>query len=270
MHPDRRPLPPPRKIRSSIALWRATRPLAALLPALLLILWATPASTAARPALPDTPRQARADAPAAAVPPEVSRVPPGSGKVALTFDAGEWPGRIDALLAALERRRVKATFFLCGIYIDSFPSRARAIAAAGHELASHSYHNVDHRRLSNQQIVEEIRAQEAALLRVTGRRNAPYWRAPYGYRDDRVLRQVASLGYRSVQWSLDSLDTVGQPKSADFIFRRLTNRPLAQLDGGIILLHVNPNGTIDALPRVLAYLDSVGLKQVTVSELLGE
>ena len=211
--------------------------------------------------------------PAAAAPtpaPEVFRVPAGSGKVALTFDAGEWPGRVQTILDTLARHHAKATFFLCGIYIDSFPSRAKAIAAAGHELASHSYHNVDHRYLSNQQIRNEIRLQEAALLRATGRHNAPYWRAPYGYRNDRVLDQVSKLGYRSIMWSLDSLDTVGQPKSANFIFNRLTNRPRSQLDGGILLLHVNPNGTVDSLNRVLNYLDAVGLRQVTVSELLGE
>lgn len=211
--------------------------------------------------------------PAAAAPtpaPEVFRVPAGSGKVALTFDAGEWPGRVQTILDTLARHHAKATFFLCGIYIDSFPSRAKAIAAAGHELASHSYHNVDHRYLSNQQIRNEIRLQEAALLRVTGRHNAPYWRAPYGYRNARVLDQVSKLGYRSIMWSLDSLDTVGQPKSANFIFNRLTNRPRSQLDGGILLLHVNPNGTVDSLNRVLNYLDAVGLRQVTVSELLGE
>lgn len=199
---------------------------------------------------------------------EVFRVPAGSGKVALTFDAGEWPGRVQTILDTLARHHAKATFFLCGIYIDSFPSRAKAIAAAGHELASHSYHNVDHRKLSNQQILNEIRLQEAALLRVTGQHNAPYWRAPYGYRDARVLKQVNQLGYRSIMWSLDSLDTVGQPKSANFIFKRLTVRPRSQLDGGIILLHVNPNGTVDSLNRVLNYLDAVGLRQVTISELL--
>src|SRR5690242_2845148 len=103
--------------------------------------------------------------PAAAAPTpasEVFRVPAGSGKVALTFDAGEWPGRVQTILDTLARHHARATFFLCGIYIDSFPSRATAIAAAGHELASHSYHNVDHRKLSNQQILNEIRLQEAA------------------------------------------------------------------------------------------------------------
>jgi peptidoglycan/xylan/chitin deacetylase (PgdA/CDA1 family) len=215
--------------------------------------------------------------PAAAAPaqtptqaPEVFRVPAGSGKVALTFDAGEWPGRVQTILDTLARHHAKATFFLCGIYIDSFPSRAKAIAAAGHELASHSYHNVDHRKLTNQQIRDEIRLQEAALLRVTGQHNVPYWRAPYGYRNDRVLDQVNKLGYRSIMWSLDSLDTFGQPKSANFIYNRLTNRPRSQLDGGILLLHVNPNGTVDSLNRVLNYLDAVGLRQVTVSELLDE
>jgi peptidoglycan/xylan/chitin deacetylase (PgdA/CDA1 family) len=91
---------------------------------LALVLW--PAPTAAYPAIPGTLHRQPPPAAVATVPAEVFRVPAGQGKVALTFDAGEWPGRIDTLLAALKSHHVKATFFLCGIYIDSFPSRARA------------------------------------------------------------------------------------------------------------------------------------------------
>ena len=201
---------------------------------------------------------------------EVFRIPAGSGKVALTFDGGENAGRVSEVLATLASHHAKATFFLCGIYIDSFPSRARAIAQAGHEFASHSYHNINHQNLSNAAITEELQRQEAALLRVTGKRNAPYWRAPYGYRNDRVVAQVGRLGYRSVMWSLDVRDTVAPPKSANYIFGQISNSSRRSLDGGIVLLHVNPNGTVDALPRILDYLDSLGLRQVTVGELLGD
>jgi peptidoglycan/xylan/chitin deacetylase (PgdA/CDA1 family) len=232
---------------------------------LLLALCVWPLPAAAQPALPDP----SGDPASAITRDEVFRIPTGSGKVALTFDGGEWPGPISTILATLARHHVKATFFLCGIYIDSFPSQTRAIARAGEEIASHSYHNEDDRSLSNRQIIDEMRAQEAALLRWTGLYNAPYWRPPYGYRNDRVVQQVNRLGYKSVMWSLDSLDTVAPAKSASYIFNRLTNHPRRDLDGAIIMVHVNPTGTVAALDRVLTYFESVGLHEVTVGQLLG-
>ncbi len=62
---------------------------------------------------------------------------------------------------------------------------------------------------------------------------------PYGARNARVLERCAhALGYHSIYWTIDSLDSVDPPKSARFLYDRITSRSNEQLDGAIILMHV--------------------------------
>lgn len=151
--------------------------------------------------------------------------------------------------------------------MEQNPSRTRAMVAAGQEVASHGYRHQDYRGLSDGAIVRALAAWDNEYHSLTGKHGPPLWRAPYGYTDNRVRVVAAQAGYSTVYWTLDALDTVGSPKSASFIFNRLT-RSGVTLDGSILLLHVNPNGTVDALPRVLANLEARGLSVVSVSGLL--
>ena len=62
--------------------------------------------------------------------------------VALTFDDGPDPRFTPRFLAALDARRVRATFFLLGPMVQAAPGLAAEIAAAGHEIGVHGW---DHR-----------------------------------------------------------------------------------------------------------------------------
>ena len=52
--------------------------------------------------------------------------------VALTFDDGPSGRLTAALLDGLQKREVKATFFLCGYRIRQYPELTERIAAEGH------------------------------------------------------------------------------------------------------------------------------------------
>ncbi|MFC7716000.1 polysaccharide deacetylase family protein [Nonomuraea recticatena] len=58
--------------------------------------------------------------------------------VALTFDDGpdEHTGQIIDVLA---EQRVRATFFVIGSQVEARPQDAKALVAAGHQLANHTY-----------------------------------------------------------------------------------------------------------------------------------
>jgi peptidoglycan/xylan/chitin deacetylase (PgdA/CDA1 family) len=199
---------------------------------------------------------------------QVTRIAPGKKRIALTFDGDAFGGRTGEIIDDLYRYHAKATFFLTGHYMETYPTRSRGLVNSGQEVASHGYKHLDYRDLSDGGIARQLAAWEATYSWLTGGKHGPpIWRAPYGYSTNRVRVVAADSGYRTIYWTLDALDTVGAPKSANFIFNRLT-RPAINLDGAILLLHVNPPGTIDALPRVLANLQARGLKMVTVSELL--
>ena len=115
---------------------------------------------------------------------------------------------------------------------------------------------------------EEIKSAEIFLTDLCGKNPRPLWRAPFGARNARVLGIAHSLGYRSIYWTLDSLDSVDPPKSAGFLIDRITTRSAEQLDGAIILMHVGEPSTAEALPAIIANLQRRGFQLVTVSTLL--
>lgn len=84
---------------------------------------------------------------------------------------------IDLLLACLETRGVKGTFFVLGWLAKHRPEVVRAIAAAGHEVASHGYRHERVTTLTPPQFREDVRAAKAALEDVTGAAVSGY-RAP--------------------------------------------------------------------------------------------
>ena len=196
------------------------------------------------------------------------RVAPGKKRIALTFDAGASGEPMPRILATLRERGIHITMFITGQFAEKYPDYVRQAAQDGHEIANHTYSHPDMRKLTDRQIVDELSRADAIISDLTGRTTRPYWRPPFGARDSRVLNVAAAQGYRSIYWTLDSLDSVGQPKTPDFIFNRVTNTPGINLDGAIILQHFGSDASADALPRILDRLDEMGLKVVTISELL--
>src|SRR3954468_11264080 len=70
---------------------------------------------------------------------------------------------VDVLIETLARRGVKGTFFVLGWLARHRPEVVRAIAAAGHEIASHGF---SHRRVTSltpTAFREEVRASKTAL-----------------------------------------------------------------------------------------------------------
>ena len=113
---------------------------------------------------------------------------------ALSVDVEDWyhdtaarvatpsEGRVEAntlrLLDILERRGVKATFFLLGEVAARFPALARRMADAGHEVGSHGY---QHRPIT-QMTRREFRDDVVRSLRVIAdatRQPVRGYRAPY-------------------------------------------------------------------------------------------
>ncbi len=189
--------------------------------------------------------------------------------VALTLDAGASSAPTRQMLDTLATYQVHVTFFLTGDWILQNPELTRDIVAEGHEVANHSMNHVDFRTLDDAQISQQLQAMAQALYETTGTWPAPYFRPPYGAYDERVLRTVAASGYLPIFWTLDSLDSVGEPKTAEFIVDRLTNTLAAEKrNGAILLAHCGNQSTADALPAVLDYFVNQGLIVTTISQIL--
>lgn len=199
---------------------------------------------------------------------EVIRGARGKRQIAITFDAGANAECFDDLIATLEKAHVRSTFFITGNFAQRHEPCAKAITRHGHEIGNHTWNHADLTRQSDEMVREEITRAEMLLTDIAGQSPRPRLRAPFGERNDRILRIAASLGYRSIYWTLDSLDSVEPRKTPEFLIDRITGKNDAELDGAIILMHVGIKSTADALPAIIANLQGRGFQLVTVSTLL--
>ncbi len=187
--------------------------------------------------------------------------------VALSFDDGPTPEGVDAVLAALEPRGIKATFFLIGNRMEKWPGQARRLAQAGHELGNHSY---SHTRMIGKRSSDydnEI-ARTDRLLKAEGFTKPTLFRPPFGKRLIGLPLAVERAGDRMIMWDVeDNAEQHPNPKAcASDILARV--KP-----GSIILIHpmYRHNQTArDALPMVLDGLKARGYRVVPVGELLAK
>ncbi len=197
---------------------------------------------------------------------EIARGLPGR-RVALTFDAGADSAPATYILDTLRQHNVHITFFLTGKWAEDNPELVRRIAAEGHEIGNHTYDHPDLRELDEAAIAEQVLRTEQIVRDLAGQSTRPLLRPPYGARNQAVLDTLARLGYISIYWTVDSLDSVGEPKTVDFLVRRVTH-PGVPLDGAIFLLHVGNRTSAEALPAILDYFQQEGYRVVPVSEIV--
>ncbi|MEH6473897.1 MAG: polysaccharide deacetylase family protein, partial [Halopseudomonas sp.] len=83
----------------------------------------------------------------------------------------------ERLLAILDNKTTKATFFILGWVAERHPELIKKIAAGGHEIASHGYNHQRINLLSQKQFQEDIRTAKQLLEDLTGEEVKGY-RAP--------------------------------------------------------------------------------------------
>ncbi len=180
-------------------------------------------------------------------------------RIAITFDDGP-SGYTPQVLRMLRRHGAKGTFYMVGQQARAYPGHVRAIQAAGHELANHSY---THARLPS---FTELGNTSNVVQKITGFRPCTF-RPPYGAIDGRLTADARRLGMTSVLWDVDPSDWRAPGTLA--IQQRVLRTARA---GSIILLHDAGGSraqTVAALPAILGTLTRRGYKFVPVRDLLG-
>ena len=184
-------------------------------------------------------------------------------KIALTIDAAWEDDKTPFILDTLDRYNIKATFFLCGFWVDKYPDEVKDIHARGHELGNHTATHPHMNSLSASDMKKELEKFEEKLEKLTGKR-CTVFRAPYGEYNDSVITTVRGLGYEVIQWNLDTIDWK-EERSAQTILDSV----LPKLSpGSIILCHNNGYKIKDYLPTLIETAQAQGYEFVTVSELL--
>ncbi|MGV1009266.1 MAG: polysaccharide deacetylase family protein [Dermatophilaceae bacterium] len=173
-------------------------------------------------------------------------VPTCQGWVALTFDDGPTP-TTKALVRALERAGLKATFFNVGARVQQDVSSVKAEARVG-AVENHSYSHPFLDELDPQAAANELLGTSQIITSVT-RKPVTYWRAPFDRFTAQNLADAASQGLRHVSWTIDTRDWDTGASSAS-ILGAIANVH----DQDIILLHDGYGTTVDAVPQIAKLL----------------
>jgi peptidoglycan/xylan/chitin deacetylase (PgdA/CDA1 family) len=170
------------------------------------------------------------------------------------------------MLETLRQKDVRCTFFLTGDTLrrPEAPDLLRQTVADGHELGNHSDTHPDFTELTDEQMAVELAAVEDAALELTGRSTKPYFRPPFGSRNDRVWRVLQENGYVSIYWTYDVRDWT-EDRTAAEVYNLAVGRAC---NGAIVVMHVGAWETADMLPAIIDELRAQGYRLVTLSELL--
>lgn len=178
--------------------------------------------------------------------------------IALTFDDGPGP-YTDELIDGLEKLNAKASFFLVGEKIKSYPDTVAKIARNGHLVGNHTYSHIKLTALSPDEIKKEIDKTNEEIKAITG--EAPqFFRPPFGRYNSDTLNYVDMI---SVRWSKDTIDW--KYEDEERLYRYLIKNAD---DGEIFLMHDVEKTTVKGVLRAIETLQKQGYKFVRADELL--
>lgn len=109
-------------------------------------------------------------------------------------------------------------------------------------------------------VCAKLNQADQVLPSLTGVTTRPYYHPPYGGRDDHVRSLAAQIGYRTVYWTIDTLDwqTSATPDSiTKIVMDHLKN-------GAIILMLAGSQGESETLDGLMTKIEQM----VTVTQLL--
>jgi len=184
-----------------------------------------------------------------------------AGYVGITFDDGP-TGSTGTLLSTLRNNGIRATLFNIGQNVQGNPSAVQAEVAAGMWIGNHSWTHPHLIQESQAQIQSELSQTQNAIRSVTG--TAPrLFRPPFGETNGTLKSVESSLGLTEIIWDVDSQDWNGASTSAIVAANaRLTN-------GQIILMHDGIQNTLNAIPQIVAGLNSRNLCAGMISPTTG-
>jgi peptidoglycan/xylan/chitin deacetylase (PgdA/CDA1 family) len=208
-------------------------------------------------------------------------------KVALTFDADMTPGMKMLLTTGvvkswynreiqrtLDREHVPATIFLGGLWTQTYPDEAKALAVDSLiEIGNHSYNHYAFTStcfglpfIDDTKDVNDVAMAQKIIQQKTGV-TPKYFRFPGGCYDRVDLETVAKLGLTIVHWDVVARD--GFNTDTDSIVRAVESQVQ---NGSIIVMHIHDGSyapkTNDALLRIIPDLKKRGFQFVKVSEVL--
>jgi peptidoglycan/xylan/chitin deacetylase (PgdA/CDA1 family) len=216
-----------------------------------------------------------------------------SKEMAIVFTGDEYADGGQQILAALNKEKLKASFFFTGNFYrnPAFESFIKSAKAKGHYLGAHSdqhllyadWNKRDSLLVTEDQFQKDLAANYKAMAKFgIDKKNAPYFLPPYEWYNQTIANWTEDAGLKLINF------TSGTRSNADYTYPELGKayRSTSEiynsildydgrqsLNGFIMLLHVGTDPRrkdkfYEKLPELLKYLKQSGYKPVTVEELL--
>lgn len=175
----------------------------------------------------------------------------------LTFDCGYENGNTEAILDALKKHNVPATFFVVGHYLESAPELVKRMVEEGHTVGNHTYHHPDMSKISDKaSFQKEMDDVKSLYKEITGQEITMYYRPPQGKYSTSNLQMAKDLGYSTFFWSLAYVDwNVDKQPSHEEALDKLCRRIHP---GAIVLLHNTSKTNGEIMDELLSKWEEMG------------
>ena len=151
-----------------------------------------------------------------------------------------------------------------GTWLGKYPQIAERILRGGHDLGNHTMHHLDITAMDASGAYAEIAGCAERLRALTGSIGRWFRPSQTQYSTPLIEREARRAGYQTcVSYDVDSLDYTDPGPDAIVSAVLRSTRP-----GSIVSMHLGHSGTVGALPTILHGLASLGLRPVTLTDLL--
>jgi peptidoglycan-N-acetylglucosamine deacetylase len=203
-----------------------------------------------------------------------SKLHPGvKGLIALSIDDGfcgpDNPGAdlVNEVRETLQKYDAKATFFVTGNHCKQIdPEKIKQLLKEGHELANHNMEDRSYNTDTSSEFAADLDKTSQIIEELQGF-TVPWYRAPHGMYSYTMERELRHRGMFNVMVDAFANDTNIPDKNyiIDFLLKH-------SHEGSISLIHMPEKGcrewNLEVIEKVLEGYNSLGLKIVTISELI--
>ncbi len=164
----------------------------------------------------------------------------------------------------MKEEEIKATFFLCGYWVDKYPDEVKKIHSEGHDIGNHGNTHAHGAKLSVDQNKAELLGAHKKIKDLLDI-DMKLFRPPFGEYNNDVIQAADELGSYTIQWDVDSHDWMN--KGVEYEIERVLKNKNLQ-NGSIVLFHNDAKDTPKALPTIIKGLKEQGFTFVPISELI--
>lgn len=186
-------------------------------------------------------------------------------KIYLTFDAGYENGNVEKILDIMKEEGVKGSFFILSNIILKNPDLVTRMAEEGHLVCNHTYNHKNMTRLTDDEILANLRRLEILYENTTGRAMPKIFRFPEGKYSIRTLKLLAENGYKTVFWSMAYDDWDNERQMSPEIAK---NKLLSTThNGAVLLLHPTSSTNAAILKELIGEWKQMGYSFGLVSDI---